>query len=56
MRALGHALPAEPTGTDGTDRGVNLWADSVGEAAKQLGVLLVIAIAAHFVTGLVLRP
>jgi hypothetical protein len=56
MRAPWDALPAEPTAADATERGVNLWADSVGVAAKQLGVLLAIAIAAHLASSLMLRP
>jgi hypothetical protein len=39
---------------DGIDGEVNLWADSVGSAARQLGVIVVLAIAVHLATSLVL--
>jgi hypothetical protein len=39
---------------DGSDGEVNLWADSVGSAVKQLGVVVVLAIAVHLATSFVL--
>ena len=39
---------------DGSDGEVHLWADSVGSAAKQLGVIVVLAIAVHLATSLAL--
>jgi len=39
---------------DGSDGEVNLWADSVGSAARQLGVIVVLAIAVHLATSFVL--
>jgi hypothetical protein len=38
--------------TDGADVGVNLWVDSVGAAAKQLGVVLTLGIAVHLASNL----
>ena len=56
MRAPEHALPAERPGGEPPEGRVNLWADTVGEAAAQLGVLLVLAFAAHLANSLLSRP
>ena len=45
-------MPADATTTNGGETRVNLWADSVGEAVGQLGVVLTLAIAAHFASNL----
>jgi len=45
-------MPADATTTNGGDTRVNLWADSVGEAAKQLGIVLTLGIAAHLASSL----
>jgi hypothetical protein len=37
---------------DGTDGEVNLWEDSVGSAARQVGVIVILAIAVHLATSL----
>ena len=52
MRAPETFIRADSTATDGSDGMVNLWADSVGEAAKQLGVVLTLAIAVHLASNL----
>ncbi len=39
---------------ESSDGEVRLWADSVGTAARQLGVLVALAIAVHLATSLVL--
>ncbi len=43
---------ADVSATDGADGRVNLWADSVGAAAKQLGVVLTLGIAVHLASNL----
>ena len=52
MQASETMVRAESTGTEGAEGRVNLWADSVGEAAGQLGVVLILAIAAHLASNL----
>jgi len=52
MQASETLVRAETTGTDGAEGRVNLWADSVGEAAKQLGVVLTLGIAFHLASNL----
>lgn len=37
-----------------SDANVNLWADSVGEALKQLGLVLTLAIVTHAVARIVI--
>ena len=55
MRAFEYVLPAETAGNDARERRVNLLKDSVGEAARQLTVLLALAIAVHLASSLLLR-
>jgi len=43
---------ADDSATEGSDGRVNLWADSVGAAAKQLGVVLTLGIAVHLASNL----
>jgi hypothetical protein len=43
---------ADATPTHGSETRVDLWADSVGEAAKQLGIILTLGIAAHLANSL----
>lgn len=43
---------AEATGTGGADGRVKLWTDSVGSAAKQLGIVLTLGIAVHLASNL----
>ena len=45
-------IRADATVTDEREGGVNLWLDSVGAAAQQLGIVLTLAIAAHFAGSL----
>ncbi|HEY5283485.1 MAG TPA: hypothetical protein VIM14_11915 [Polyangia bacterium] len=45
-------MRADATTTNGGETPVNLWADSVGEAAKQLGIVLTLGIAAHLASSL----
>jgi hypothetical protein len=45
-------MRADATATNGGETPVNLWADSVGEAAKQLGIVLTLGIAAHLASSL----
>ncbi len=43
---------ADANATDGADGRVKLWADSVGAAATQLGVILTLGIAVHLASNL----
>jgi hypothetical protein len=43
---------ADAHATDRADGGVNLWADSVGAAARQLGVVLTLGIAVRLASNL----
>jgi hypothetical protein len=52
MQASETMVQADSTGTDGADGRVRLWADSVGEAARQLGVVLTFGIAIHIASNL----
>jgi hypothetical protein len=56
MQASDTITRAESTATEGRDGTadgmVNLWADSVGAAARQLGVVLTLAIAVHLAGSL----
>jgi hypothetical protein len=52
MPATETVFQADANTTDGADGGVNLWADSVGAAAKQLGVVLTLGIAVHLASNL----
>jgi len=52
MQASETITRAELTAQDGREGMVNLWADSVGEAVGQLGVVLTLAIAAHLASNL----
>ena len=45
-------IRADATPANGSETMVNLWADSVGEAAKQLGIVLTLGIAAHLASSL----
>jgi hypothetical protein len=51
MRALETIFEAETKETAGTDAGVDLWSDSVEEAARQLGMLVTLAIVVHLAYG-----
>jgi hypothetical protein len=46
------AYKAEVMPTPGSEGRVNLWADSVGEAVGQLGIIVTLAIVAHFASTL----
>jgi hypothetical protein len=46
------AYKAEVMPTPVSDGRVNLWADSVGEAVGQLGLIVTLAIAAHVASSL----
>ena len=37
---------------EGNDGAVHLWADSVGDAVKQLGIVVTLAIAVQLASGL----
>jgi len=52
MQASETITRADSTARDGGDGNVNLWADSVGEAVVQLGVVLTLAITAHLASNL----
>ncbi|HEX7500352.1 MAG TPA: hypothetical protein VF524_08600 [Polyangia bacterium] len=52
MPATETTFQADANTTDGADGRVNLWADSVGAAAKQLGVVLTLGIAVHLASSL----
>jgi hypothetical protein len=52
MQASETIAQAESTATDAGDGMVHLWADSVGAAARQLGVVLTLAIAVHLAGSL----
>jgi hypothetical protein len=56
MQASETITRADSTATEGrdgmVDGVVNLWADSVGAAARQLGVVLTLAIAVHLAGSL----
>jgi hypothetical protein len=52
MQASETMVRAESTGTDGADGRVSLWADSVGEAVGQLGIVLTLGIAIHLASNL----
>jgi hypothetical protein len=52
MQASETITRAESTAMEGGDGMVHLWADSVGAAAKQLGVVLTLAIAVHLASNL----
>lgn len=52
MQASETITRAESAATEGGDGAVNLWADSVGAAAKQLGVVLTLGIAVHLASNL----
>ena len=54
MRAPETMFLADARVMDGAEGGVNLWADSVGEAAGQLGVVLTLAIVIHLAGSLLL--
>ncbi len=56
MRATEHILAVGENGSGGREDRVSLWADSVGEAARQFGVVLALAVALHVACGLLLRP
>ena len=45
-------IRADATAPNRGDTTVNLWADSVGEAARQLGIVLTLGIAAHLASSL----
>jgi hypothetical protein len=52
MQASETITRADSKARDGGDGDVNLWADSVGEAVGQLGVVLTLAIVAHLASNL----
>ena len=52
MQASETIARAESTATDAGDGRVHLWADSVGAAVGQLGVVLTLAIAVHLAGSL----
>jgi hypothetical protein len=52
MQASATTTRAQSTATEGRDGGVNLWADSVGAAVGQLGVVLTLAMAVHLAGSL----
>jgi hypothetical protein len=52
MQVSETTVRAESTGTEGADGKVTLWADSVGEAVGQLGVVLTLGIAIRFASNL----
>jgi len=53
MRALKTVLQVEPTTMGGTEAKVDLWADSVGEAGRQLGFVVGVGIVVHLASSLV---
>jgi hypothetical protein len=55
VRATEHILTVGESVEDRKGEGVSLWEDSVGGAARQLGVVLALAIALHYACGLLLR-
>jgi hypothetical protein len=52
MQASETMARAELTGAEGAEGRVNLWADSVGEAMGQLGLVLTLGIAIHLAGNL----
>jgi len=52
MQASETTVRAESLTHEGNEGKVNLWADSVGEAVGQLGVVLTLAVAAHLASNL----
>jgi hypothetical protein len=54
MQASEAITLAESTATENRDGMVNLWADSVGAAVGQLGVVLTLAIAVHLASSVLL--
>jgi hypothetical protein len=54
MRAPERIPDAAAMGKEASDGRVDLWADSVGVAARQIGILLSVAMAAHFASSLLL--
>jgi len=52
MQAPETMTRADAAVTDEREGDVNLWLDSVGAAAQQLGIVLTLAIAAHFAGSL----
>jgi len=45
-------MGADASATNRGDTQVDLWADSVGAAAKQFGIVLTLGIAAHLASNL----
>jgi hypothetical protein len=52
MRAPETVLQAEPTSTGGSEVKVDFWADSVGEAGRQLGFVVGVGIVVHLASSL----
>jgi hypothetical protein len=53
MQALKTVLQVEPTTTVGIEAEVDFWADSVGEAGRQLGFVVGAGIVVHLASSLV---
>jgi hypothetical protein len=54
MRAPETFMRTDSEAVSGRDGPVNLWADSFGAAAAQLGLVLTLAIAAHYASSLLI--
>ncbi len=56
MRRPVNIARAETGGADGSEERANLWMDSVGEAAMQLGVIVAAIVVVHFASSLLFGP
>jgi hypothetical protein len=56
MRGPVNIARAETGGADGSEERANLWMDSVGEAAMQLGVIVAAIVVVHFASSLLFGP
>ena len=56
MRVTESSLPMRASVAERAGGQVNLWTDSLGDGARQIGVLLFLAVAMHLAAGLLPRP
>ena len=56
MRGPNNIAEVVTDGADASEERVSLWADSIGEAASQLGVIVAVLAVAHFASTLLFGP
>ncbi len=56
MRGPVNIARAETGRAEGSEERVDLWMDSIGEAASQLGVIVAVLVAVRFASSLLFGP